>query len=138
MKTKRYFKMLVKPYKVIASYFDKEMIVEDTAKVEQAEYSQTNTQVDGVDEADIIKTDGKYIYYVADKKIVIVDIQNSNNSKKVSEIPFENNDTYVREIYVKQDKLVIIASKNEIKTETRSIYETVDVAYVKTRRRKTC
>ena len=105
-------------------------IIEDTAKVEQAEYSQTNTQVDGVDEADIIKTDGKYIYYVADKKIVIVDIQNSNNSKKVSEIPFEKNDTYVREIYVKRDKLVIIASKNEIKTETRSIYETADVAYV--------
>ncbi len=109
---------------------NKEMVVEDTAKVEQAEYSQTNTQVDGVDEADIIKTDGKYIYYVADKKIVIVDIQNSDSSKKVSEIPFENNDTYVRDIYVKQDKLLVIASKNEIKTETRSIYETADVAYV--------
>ena len=107
-----------------------EMIVEDTAESEQAEYSQTNTQVGGVDEADIIKTDGKYIYYVADKKIVIVDIQNSDSSKKVSEIPFETNDTYVREIYVKQDKLIAITSKNEIKTETRSIYETTDVAYV--------
>lgn len=107
-----------------------EMVVEDTASTEQAEYSQTNTQVDGVDEADIIKTDGKYIYYVADKKIVIVDIQNSNSSKKISEIPFETNDTYVREIYVKQDKLIAITSKNEIKTETRNIYETADVAYV--------
>ena len=29
-----------------------------------SDYSMTNVQVDGVDEADIVKTDGKYIYYL--------------------------------------------------------------------------
>ncbi len=93
-------------------------------------YSQTNTQVVGVDEADIIKTDGKYIYYVSDKKVVIIDIQNSGSSKKVAEIPFEDNSISIREIYLKNDKLVVIASENEIKTELTSIYQTEDVAYV--------
>jgi inhibitor of cysteine peptidase len=35
--------------------------VEPTA----AEYSETNVQVEGVDEADIVKTDGEYIYIVS-------------------------------------------------------------------------
>jgi len=37
-----------------------------------ADYSETNTQVAGVDEADIIKTDGQYIYYVRGGAIEIV------------------------------------------------------------------
>ncbi len=98
--------------------------------IAQEEYSQTNTQTEGVDEADIIKTDGKYIYYIVNQKVVIIDIQNSSNSKKISEIPFETKDTSLRELYLNEDKLVVIASQNELKTETRSIYETTDVAYV--------
>lgn len=37
-----------------------------SAKDEEAsdDYSSTNVQVDGIDESDIIKTDGEYIYYV--------------------------------------------------------------------------
>ena len=35
------------------------------------DYSTTNVQVAGVDEADIIKTDGKYIYAVSGKSIFI-------------------------------------------------------------------
>src|SRR4030043_2466339 len=31
-----------------------------------SEYSKTNIQVEGVDEADIVKTDGEYIYLVLD------------------------------------------------------------------------
>lgn len=35
-------------------------------------YSETNIQVKGVDEADVIKTDGEYIYLVSGKNITIV------------------------------------------------------------------
>ncbi len=35
-------------------------------------FSATNVQVEGVDEADIVKTDGKYIYYLKDNKIEII------------------------------------------------------------------
>ena len=34
-----------------------------------ADYSKTNIQVEGVDEADFVKNDGKYIYVIAQDKI---------------------------------------------------------------------
>lgn len=34
---------------------------------ENNDYSKTNNQVEGVEEADIVKTDGKYIYYITGK-----------------------------------------------------------------------
>ena len=38
-----------------------------------SDFSTTNIQVEGVDEADIVKTDGKYIYNFSDGKLVIKD-----------------------------------------------------------------
>ncbi|MCR5035144.1 MAG: beta-propeller domain-containing protein [Clostridia bacterium] len=42
-----------------------EPVVEEDLAVKDAEHSDTYIQVEGVDEADIIKTDGKYIYYTS-------------------------------------------------------------------------
>jgi len=39
------------------------------------DYSTTNLQMEGVDESDIAKIDGSYIYTVEDKYIVITDIR---------------------------------------------------------------
>lgn len=38
-----------------------------------SDYSRTNNQVAGVDEADIIKTDGRYLYLVANGRLCVVD-----------------------------------------------------------------
>ena len=35
------------------------------------DYSRTNIQVEGVDEADIVKSDGEYIYLATDNRLVI-------------------------------------------------------------------
>lgn len=37
-----------------------------------SEYSQTNVQVRGIDESDIVKTDGRYIYFVNNSIITII------------------------------------------------------------------
>ncbi|MBQ9861422.1 MAG: beta-propeller domain-containing protein, partial [Clostridia bacterium] len=37
------------------------------------EHSETNLQVAGVDEADIVKTDGRYLYVLSGERVVIVD-----------------------------------------------------------------
>ena len=71
------------------------------------EYSGTNVQVEGVDEADIVKTDGKYIYYVSDNKIVIVNAADSSNLKIMSEVQFN-----AREIYIYDNKLIALGRKN--------------------------
>jgi len=36
------------------------------------DYSETNIQVEGVDEPDIVKTDGSYIYVLANSKLYII------------------------------------------------------------------
>ncbi len=77
--------------------------------VSKTDYSKTNNQVEDVDEADIVKTDGRYIYYKADEKIVIVSIE---DLKVISIIKEDNdNDIYLRELYVEGDKLIVIGTK---------------------------
>jgi uncharacterized secreted protein with C-terminal beta-propeller domain len=71
-----------------------------------SDYSSTNIQVEGVDEADIVKNDGKYIYVVSGGKVKIVDAYPAENMKILSEINLSG----VREIYINQDNLVVFAS----------------------------
>ena len=75
------------------------------------DYSKTNVQVEGVDEADIVKTDGIYIYYVCSDKIVIVNAEDSSNLKIVSELNYDEDDFYPYELYINENKLIIIGQK---------------------------
>ena len=54
------------------------------------DYSTTNIQVEGVDEADIIKTDGRYLYLVANNRLLIVDAADPADLKIVAVEPFES------------------------------------------------
>lgn len=44
----------------------------NSAKSDGSDFSTTNTQVDGVEEADIVRTDGRYIYALRNGKIYII------------------------------------------------------------------
>ena len=95
------------------------------------DYSKTNIRTEGVDEADIVKTDGKYIYYVRNKSVSIVDA-NVSNLKKVSEIKNESNKKNIINIYA-DNKMLTVISKEYNKssgTATRSIttVETYDLS----------
>lgn len=72
------------------------------------EYSQTNTQVEGVDEADIIKTDGSYIYQVNRSRILVIKAQPPNKMQVVSKLEFSGTDLNPQEIYVDQTRLVVV------------------------------
>lgn len=67
------------------------------------DYSKTNIQVEGVDEPDIVKTDGKYIYLLSKGKLIIVEASPAEDMKEVSNITAE----YARNMFVNGDKLVI-------------------------------
>ncbi|MBI2574316.1 beta-propeller domain-containing protein, partial [Candidatus Woesearchaeota archaeon] len=75
-----------------------------------ADYSATNIQVAGVDEADIVKNDGKYIYVVSGNKLVIVDAYPAENTRILSTVVFENPPA---EIFVNKDRLVVFGSYYE-------------------------
>ena len=72
------------------------------------DYSTTNIQVQGVDEADIVKNDGKYIYYTSGNKLYIVNAYPAETMDVLSEIEFES---YVSEIFINEDKLIVFGNE---------------------------
>ena len=75
-------------------------------------YSKTNVQVEGVDEADIVKTDGNYIYYISYNKIVIVNAEDKLNLKIEFELKYDEYNFYPKELYINNNKLIIIGGEN--------------------------
>lgn len=77
------------------------------------DYSTTNVQVQGVDEADVVKTDGEYIYQVNKQRIIIAKAYPAENMKIISTLTFENGkETQFapQELYVDDKHLVVIGS----------------------------
>ncbi|MBU5689985.1 MAG: beta-propeller domain-containing protein [Candidatus Aenigmatarchaeota archaeon] len=72
------------------------------------DYSKTNIQVEGVDEADIVKTDGKYIYAVKNQKVFITEAYPAEDLKIVSVIDMKD---YPQQIFIYDDKLVVFGQK---------------------------
>jgi uncharacterized secreted protein with C-terminal beta-propeller domain len=50
-----------------------ESTVEESAVADSGDFSETNTQEAGVDEGDVIETDGKWIYYARSSSVDVVD-----------------------------------------------------------------
>jgi len=74
------------------------------------QYSTTNIQVAGVDEADIVKTDGEYIYLVTGNNVVILRAYPPEQAEVLSKITFS--DMYPFEIFVNGDRLAVLGSKS--------------------------
>ncbi len=79
------------------------------ASQEAVEYSTTNIQIEGVDEADMVKNDGKYIYTVAGNNVIIVNAYPAQNMEVLSEIEFKQG---VSEIFINDDKLIVFSYQN--------------------------
>lgn len=105
---------------------ESELILEDSTtnaeRDSETKNSKTNTQVNNVDEADIVKVDGNYIYYVSNKKLVIIDAHTPEASEKISEINYKDTNFNPREVYVKGQKIIVIGNEydNSCKTEVIS------------------
>jgi len=68
------------------------------------DYSTTNIQVAGVDEADIVKTDGEYIYLVSGNRTIIVKAYPPEQAQVLSEIELKGT---VVGIFINGDRLVV-------------------------------
>lgn len=75
-----------------------------------SDYSKTNIQVAGVDEADIVKTDGIYLYVIAQNKLFIIKAYPAEDAEVVSEIVLS--DTYNLQMYIEGDNLVVLGGTN--------------------------
>ena len=92
-------------------YSQKEELITDSASAEKR-YSKTNLQTEGVDESDIIKTDGCYIYTVTGNRVIITNIRDGA-LEKAGEIrlALESTSDKVLEMYVDGDILNLIVQK---------------------------
>lgn len=70
------------------------------------EYSATNIQVENVDEADIVKTDGNYIYSITDEEVIITKVLDDGKVEIASKI---TNIGTPEDILINNDKLVVIS-----------------------------
>ncbi|MFC1690712.1 beta-propeller domain-containing protein [Nanoarchaeota archaeon] len=71
------------------------------------DFSETNIQVKGVDEADIIKTDGNYIYTVSKKVLYIIKAYPGEDAEIVSTIKFDNKP---ESIFINGDNLAVFGN----------------------------
>ena len=96
---------------------DDAAVVGDYATNEAAarvDYSETNIQTEGVDEGDIVKTDGEYIYCLNSSGFNIIRVEKGEMTR-VTDIRID--DYYPCEMYIDGDTLVLIGG----------IYEYFDV-----------
>jgi len=71
-------------------------------------YSRTNLQVEGVDEADIVKTDGSYIYQVNGERVIIAQAYPPGEMKIVGTLDFAEKNFTPEELYVDGKYLIVI------------------------------
>jgi len=106
-------------------------VVEDQAATsdttKKGSYSQTNLQVDGVDESDYVKTDGSYIYVQKENKIVITDVRNEKMNISGEICPDLGKDGYIKTMYVDGDQLFLVVQKYS-SDKMECILETYDIA----------
>ena len=74
------------------------------------DYSKTNNQVEGVDEADFVKNDGKYIYAIAQNNLIILDAFPASNATIISSTLLDGNP---KEIFVNGDRLMVFMENTD-------------------------
>ena len=74
------------------------------------DYSETNTQVEGVDEADIVKTDGTHVYLLHGNKLFVLDSWPADATAMKSSIAIEGQPT---EMFVKDGVAAVFSQVSD-------------------------
>lgn len=98
--------------------FEREMSTSDsTASASptssSSDYSQTNVQIAGVDEADWAKTDGRFIYQLSGLNLLISDIADPAKPKLAATIDYSNEEGFnPQELYIDGQRLIVIGQQH--------------------------
>jgi len=87
---------------------DQAMTLTSVPALASRDFSETNNQVKGVDEADMLKTDGTYIYTISNQKLVIVQAYPAEKARVVSTVNLDQQ--YPSALFVEGDFLAIFGS----------------------------
>jgi len=93
-------------------YYSKGLGVREMALSEDSgsspTYSKTNIQVEGVDEPDIVKNDGKYIYVLSGENLSIIQAYPGEDAEILSIL---NLDGIPNDIFINENKLVVFGQE---------------------------
>jgi inhibitor of cysteine peptidase len=110
---KEYFKSIEKNNKSYNFFKDTIKGAETAKDTASLTYSKTNVQVENVDEADIIKNDGKYIYTASSNSENKISIYKPDGKKVklMSQIEYNNvdddeNEAFISDIYIYNNSLI--------------------------------
>lgn len=99
------------PQKSMDAAPDATMMQEDSpAQQNGSSHSQTNVQVSGIDESDVVKTNGKYIYKLSYKGLAILEVLNDSLIVK-KEIEIGSNGRTTGEMILYGNKLIISSDR---------------------------
>lgn len=93
---------------------------------ENADYSGTTLQVEGVDEADRVKTDGRYIYILSTKNGCNVKIAAVRGGAPVQLADIKTEDIYCSDMYLSSGRLVLIGTEQGSSDTLAVIYDVND------------
>ncbi|SMP53779.1 beta-propeller domain-containing protein [Anoxynatronum buryatiense] len=89
-----------------------------------ADFSTTNIQVAGVDEGDLVKTDGEYLYRINQDHIAILRVDPDHPMETAGRIPLDEH-FQPQELYLDNNKLVVIGSSWVIRPQNPILYDSV-------------
>ncbi len=88
-----------------------ESAAEGPAPTGDADFSRTNIQVEGVDEGDIVKTDGTFLYVVRSGEVTIVKARPADAMAVIGHVTFNDSDSFTPEqVYIDGSRLVVVGS----------------------------
>lgn len=106
-----------------SSFTDSNNVKQDAEEKTDGEYSETNTQVKGVDEADIIKTDGKYIYSFSNSDGEVRIIKAGKTPQLVKKLKVNHSEfSAMSDMYLAAGKLVIMGSRTDNRKSETVVY----------------
>ena len=85
--------------------------VKATAEEGNGSFSGTNIQVEGVDEADIVKSDGEYIYLAIDNRLIIARAYPAEEARILCELEIEGN---IEGLFINGDRLAVLEGNGPV------------------------
>ena len=108
----------------VGDLFEEGGIAEESASVEGVDYSGTNVQEAGVDEADIVKTDGRRIFTLSSGQLVVVDASGRTRTGTVTVA-----EGWGRELFIDGDSLLVITrSTSDAPDGSETVIQRIDVS----------
>ncbi|WP_008826674.1 beta-propeller domain-containing protein [Haloplasma contractile] len=101
------------------------------AILEEDYYSVYKSKEDGMEESDIVKKKGHYLYSLSKDRVIITNVNSVRQTRVVKEISYENEKFIPKSIYIYNNRLIVLGHAYDVKQSrsqdqveiNRSIYD---------------